>query len=367
MKHQDTGETRLSRYLHEKGNKLGVPVSGAFEITRKCDFNCKMCYVHSADTSSDIELSADEWLKIARDARGGGLLFLLLTGGEPFLRSDFPYLYKSLAKMGFVIDINSNASVISDEILDLFREYPPGRVNVTLYGSDEDAYKSLCGVEMFRSVIGNIKRLLAIGVDVILNYSINKYNIDDIDKVLDLGDRLDLTVRPTAYMFPSTRSKGDIGENEARLDPKATASAEVYCRKRRATAEQLKASAERYKYLEENDPYKDCEPSEGAVRCRAGRSSFWVNFDGTMSPCGMLTEPVISLKEHSFKECWDYIREKTAEIRLPSECSVCRYKDICHACAAKCYTETGAFNKVPPFICELAKNMSRVYRDEFLD
>ena len=39
-------EPYLSTYLHQKGRKLGLPISGTFELTARCNFDCPMCYVH---------------------------------------------------------------------------------------------------------------------------------------------------------------------------------------------------------------------------------------------------------------------------------------------------------------------------------
>ena len=48
-------------------------------------------------------LSLEQWLKIAREAKDAGMLFLLITGGEPFLWPQFWELYEALSEMGFLI------------------------------------------------------------------------------------------------------------------------------------------------------------------------------------------------------------------------------------------------------------------------
>ena len=85
-------EPYLSTYLHTKGRKLGLPIAGNFELTARCNFNCPMCYVHMTQEQVDAagrELTAREWLGIARAARDRGMVFALLTGGEPLIRRDF--------------------------------------------------------------------------------------------------------------------------------------------------------------------------------------------------------------------------------------------------------------------------------------
>lgn len=178
-------EPMLSRYLHSKGCKLGLPVSGNFELTPRCNFNCKMCYVHLSEEEQrrrGKELSADEWLAIAEKARDAGMVFLLLTGGEPLVRQDFRYLLAELKKMGLMVSVNSNASLINDDWLEFFKSEPPFRFNITLYGASNEAYERLCGRPAFDRVVENIRALKEIGIGVKLNVSLTQYNAADMEK-----------------------------------------------------------------------------------------------------------------------------------------------------------------------------------------
>ena len=75
-------EPKLISYLHSKGIEKGIPVSGTFELTSRCNFRCEMCYVHGENCKSK-ELSAEEWIALGECAKDAGTVFLLLTGGEP--------------------------------------------------------------------------------------------------------------------------------------------------------------------------------------------------------------------------------------------------------------------------------------------
>lgn len=131
-------------------------------MTARCNFNCRMCYIHDINSMNELkerELPVSWWLKTAEEARKEGLLFLLLTGGEAMLRADFRELYQELAQMGFRLVINTNGSLIDEKILELFRKYPPGRVNVSMYGASEETYKRLCGREMKERAARGIREL----------------------------------------------------------------------------------------------------------------------------------------------------------------------------------------------------------------
>ena len=64
------------------------PISGTFELSPMCNFSCKMCYIRrSPEEVSRLGglQSPAQWLDWAREARNAGMLWLLLTGGDPFL------------------------------------------------------------------------------------------------------------------------------------------------------------------------------------------------------------------------------------------------------------------------------------------
>ncbi|MGN1194472.1 MAG: radical SAM protein, partial [Acutalibacteraceae bacterium] len=162
-----TAEPIMSGFLHKRALERGVPISGAFELTSNCNFNCPMCYVHGFQKGRD-ELSAKEWLSLAQQAKKAGTLFLLLTGGEPLLRNDFEEIYVSLSKMGFMISINSNGSLVED-YMPLFKKYPPSRINISLYAADKETYKSFCRADKFEKVVSAIEMLKKEQISVRLN------------------------------------------------------------------------------------------------------------------------------------------------------------------------------------------------------
>ena len=180
-------EPILSKYLHAKGKKLGLPIAGTFELTPRCNFNCKMCYVHLTEAEQKRrgrELSADEWLTLAEQAKRAGTVFLLLTGGEPTLRPDFPLIYREIQKMGFVLSINSNGYLLQGELRELLLQAPPVRVSISLYGANNEAYERLCGVPAYDRVVENIRALREAGVDVRVTMSMTPANCAELSGVL---------------------------------------------------------------------------------------------------------------------------------------------------------------------------------------
>src|SRR5512145_945167 len=98
----------LVRDLIRRAAVRRQPASGTFELTERCNLSCRMCYVcqPSADAVwRSRELPAAQWLALAQQAAENGMVFLLLTGGEIFLRPDFFELYTPLTRMGLMLSL----------------------------------------------------------------------------------------------------------------------------------------------------------------------------------------------------------------------------------------------------------------------
>ncbi len=358
MKKANT-EPYIATYLHSKGRRLGLPIGGNFELTARCNFNCPMCYVHMTPeqlkASGREELTAKQWLDIAKAARDQGMVFALLTGGEPLVRKDFFEIYDGMREMGLLISINSNGSMLRGEILERFLENPPFRFNISLYGGSNETYRKMCGLPAYTSVKENIRKLRQAGVDVSLNLSITPYNKDDLAQIYRDAVELDVNVRASSYMYPSVRVNGEQYGCGNRLSCEESAKYSVVWDSLRFTEEEFAARAEALMRLEGMDR-EGCPLEEGeGVRCRAGSSSFWMTWDGRMLPCGMMTTPVVKPLEIGFDAAWEQIRRETAAIRTPAKCVSCAHKDICGACAAVYFTETGKFDEVPEYVCKRAE------------
>lgn len=353
-------EPAISRYLHEKGCRLGLPISGNFELTARCNFNCKMCYVHSAkDMQEQIsrELTADQWLSLASDAKDQGMIFLLLTGGEPFLRKDFEQIYRGLIKMGIVVSVNTNASLYNDDLSALFRAYPPMRINVSLYGGSEETYQNLCGNASFEKVCNHLKRMKDDDLKVRLNVSMTPDNVSDMEKIEKISRELQLQAKATSYMYPPVRITGQIGINEGRFDEETAGKVMAKWNYIRDTKEVFLQRAESIPDISNMESIYDCNSTKTeGVLCRAGRSSFWMTWDGRMLPCGTMDIEASYPLTAGFSKAWEEVLERTRQIRMPKECSSCVLKPYCGVCAANCKAETGEFSKRPEYLCEMAKS-----------
>ena len=353
-------EPRLTEYLHRKASITKTPISGTFELSPLCNMDCKMCYIKmSKEKQESIARlrTKEEWIELAQKAKEKGLLFLLLTGGEPFLVKDFKELYIELYKMGFCISINSNGTMIDENVIEWLKHYPPMRMNITLYGASDETYGRLCNNPRgFTQVTKALSLLKENNIQVKLNCSVTPYNKEDLKQMMDFAEEHDLPIQATSYMFPPLRKdETKIGQND-RFTAEDAALYGAYISAYSNGFDRFKEYIE-YGQLALYDTDDDCGVVEGDhMRCRAGITSFWMTWEGKMLPCGMIPEGGLDPWEVSFDEAWENAKNIVSEIILPVKCAGCGKKDECKACAAMVYTETGTYDKVPQYRCEMTKN-----------
>ena len=213
-------ETALTQYLLHKASRMCMPISGTFELTPMCNLACRMCYIRK--TRQEVEehprpmLTLEQWLKIAEEAKDAGMLYLLLTGGEPFLWPDFWELYERLISMGLLVSINTNGSLLDEAAVERLKAHPPTRVNITLYGASDETYQSLCQAKgMFRRVDRAISRLREAGIMVKLNCSLTPFNAADLAAMNQYAEERNLILEINSYMFPPLRRDPEqIGRNQ---------------------------------------------------------------------------------------------------------------------------------------------------------
>lgn len=333
---------------------LGIPVSGTFELTPRCNLRCKMCYVRLTPAQMaplGRELTADEWIEMGKQARDMGMMFLLLTGGEPTLRTDFAQIYEGLTKLGLSISINTNGTLITPEIRALWHKLPPAMVNVTLYGTCREDYENLCGdPHAFDRVVEGLNWLKSEGILVHLNTTMAPDNQHHWLQLEEFAQKMDLDLRMTVYCFPPVRrSECASCADFQRLSPKEAAKLSVQDMIFREGLDYVKKRATNLS----SPPREDCELEIGElISCMAGRSQFWLAWNGRMTPCGMLPEPAAYPAKDGFTAAWNALHEMTAQIRLCPDCVSCKEKKTCMNCAAVVYTETGSFNGKPEYMCQ---------------
>lgn len=361
---------RITKYLWNKAGKQRIPLTGSFELLPVCNFSCKMCYVRKSQkevSESGGLLPADYWFQIVDEAMELGLLFPLLTGGEPLLREDFQEILSGMLDRGLQVSINSNGSLINESMAKWLGSHKPVRMNITLYGASEDSYQQLCGNgEAFGKVYRAVKLLKQYQVPVKFNASITRYNIQDLEKIIQYAHSVDCPIEIASYMFPPVRRDPlSVGEND-RLTPEEAAWVKVKADYLQKDANWFYSQVMRYRHfvpLTEEMLDKQSSEEGHEINCRAGRCAFWIDWRGNIGNCGMYYAAEKNLKNCSFKDAWEYIVEQTNKVRYSPVCTNCPNFFLCHVCVAMVHNECGNENGRPEYLCRMNQAAAKYYQE----
>ena len=163
-----------------------------WNVTRRCNLKCVHCYAHAKNTSFDNELSTDQGKQLIDDLADFGSPVMLFSGGEPLVRKDLPQLAAYAVEKGMRAVVSTNGTLITPEMARNLKEIGLSYVGISLDGMEEinDRFRGVSGA--FRSALEGIKNSQAAGLKVGLRFTVNKFNVNEIPKIFQLLEEMDI-------------------------------------------------------------------------------------------------------------------------------------------------------------------------------
>lgn len=321
-------------FLSNKYRAKQLPLCGTLELTPRCNFRCKMCYVRLQPRQMKTigaEKTAREWTDLVGQAVKEGTLLFELTGGEVFLRPDFFDIYRFIVQNGGLPIVLSNASLLDEEKIRFLAEYPPYLFSFTMYGASNETYKKLCGIENgFDTVIRNFHMLKEAKIKLEFKMTLTKENIADYGAVREIANRngyalhYDYNIRNPIRGAHSEGKELGIGLGNLPV------------------------------FLDKN---YHARHSTGPFirRCGAYHASFFITWDGKMSLCATAFEPFTLPWRDGFRTAWKELCRKLDADTGPPEYENCDMKPYCNVCIGRLMAETGSSSVCSPVFCERAR------------
>lgn len=349
--------------------------SVVLQLSPMCNFNCGMCYAKM--TAQEIHQSGnhirsfDEWKPYIDAIADMDVYSIGLTGGECTMHPDFLKIYSYAYDKGLEIGVLTNGSLISDEMISLWKEKPPVSVSMTIYGATPEKYKEICKNEDgFYHVINNIMKLKNNGIKMILKSTVIKENYDDILEIdrfcRSIEEELKITTDIEQYDNCSSESftkhslslrNGESIQLLLYADQTGKTYDEIYSIREKS----IYTLGAQYRPIERIDKF--------GSPCSAGTNSCYINWLGLMQPCVTFDLFSKDPKDTGFKKCWEDLVEWTNNIPRLTECVNCLHRYRCRHCIAMHYNDTGELGKVSPRLCwkhnnpEEAERLENIYRD----
>lgn len=341
-------EEMQARFLRDQTR---WPLAGSLELTERCNLRCVHCYVNqpAGDTvRRRQELRSEQWFGILDQLADAGCLKLLMTGGEVLLHPDFSEIYGYAKSKGFLIAVFTNGTLISPEIAQLFYEWPPQTLSITMYGASEAVYERMTGVAgSYSKFMRGLGYLSEYEVPFQLKTVLTTVNEHEYEDMKEFAKGLELGLKHDSVLWP--RMDGTKEIRHLRLAPEKVVdfdlkNPESMCAWYAANKDSLAAPA-----------------SESLYVCGAGVRSFHINAYGNLGLCLLARAGSYSLVEGSFEEGWNRylpgLRHQPATKDL--DCRHCEIARLCAYCPAFAQWENGDPESVVEYLCEIAHRRAR--------
>lgn len=178
-------ESRNARRLRRKSEERGehIPPFLIGSITTACNLHCKGCYAranHHCQDDVGIQsrmLSARQWGDIFREAEELGIGFILLAGGEPFLRKDV--LMEAAKHRKILFPVFTNGTMFSDETMVLLDENR-NLIPVLSIEGNQELTDTRRGDGTYHKLMDSMQRLKEKGIVFAASVMVTKENYRDV-------------------------------------------------------------------------------------------------------------------------------------------------------------------------------------------
>jgi radical SAM protein with 4Fe4S-binding SPASM domain len=342
----------VSERLRAKATAGRIPVSGSFELTERCNLSCAQCYINRpADDAAALasELTRDQVFVVLDKLARAGCLWLAFTGGEPMLRPDFAEIYVRAKDLGFLVTVFTNATLVTQEIIELFTRLPPFTVEATVYGRTREVYERVTGVPgSFDRCMQGVQWLAGAGVRLEIKTTVSVLNREELGAIRQLAKDLGALFR--FEMMINNRLDGGRGADRLALEP-----SEI------ATMDLAEPQAREIRLAAAGEP-RDTGPGAALYTCGAGVRAFSVDSRGRLTPCVMVREPAFDLLGGEFADGFEGpIREAvTARRSATEQCAGCAVAAVCDHCPGWGLVENGDPEASVDFLCRVARERGRL-------
>lgn len=331
----------------------------AWEVTRSCNLNCVHCRAAAEKGPYPGQMGTERCMQILEEITRVGAPIVILTGGEPLLRSDIFEIAAKGTELGLRMVMATNGTCITPVITERMKQSGIRRVSISIDGStpeDHDKFRMMPGA--FHAALDGIQLLKKAAIEFQINTTITRHNAHQIEKILDLAVQAGAVAHHIFLLVPTGRARdmvhqeieaGDYEEllrwfyrmrEKVPLHLKATCAPHYYrILRQEAHARQQRVDFETYGL-------------DAVTRgCLGGTAFCFISHDGIVQPCGYLELNCGDLSQSSFGSIWhgsDLFRQLRDPSTYKGKCGRCEYLRSCGGCRARAFEATGDFLEEEP-------------------
>ncbi len=334
------------REMGAKALKLGIPLGVQLDLTYRCNERCVHCYLDHDDHGEMTTAEIKDLLDQMADA---GVFFLILSGGEIFLRKDLFEIVEHARMLLFSVKLKTNAVMIRKAKAERIAALGVESVQISVYSHRADVHDAITKLPgSFRRTIEGARLLKAAGVRVSFANVLMQHNANDYPEVQALAQRIgahytvDATITP---MMDGDRSILDLNIDAGTLeqvfhDSTLVGNAEEFC-------------------APPSGPLAEADALD-TLPCSAGHTACYVSPYGDVYPCVQFPLPSGNVRTTRFLDIWrnsPQLQEvRSITVADLQGCSTCVHGSSCSRCPGLAYMEG---NMRGPSIQDCEKSFAR--------
>ncbi|MBB5254650.1 PTO1314 family radical SAM protein [Sulfurisphaera ohwakuensis] len=166
-----------------------LPLIAGHKLLYSCNLRCRMCPFWRR--KDEKLLTLEEEVKMMDALQRAGVLFMGFEGGEPLLRRDLPEILKESSKR-FYTSLVTNGWLLKDRINEIKDYIDNLFVSIDGIGEIHDKLRGISG--SFERAIEGIKESVKREIPTSISFTLTNENIDEVFKVIELAEKLKVTV-----------------------------------------------------------------------------------------------------------------------------------------------------------------------------
>lgn len=356
-----TGETKWPEFIKEHFEDIRQPFTAGIEIWPECNFRCIHCYAESDRRNQSNSMSKDEILKIIDILIEHNCIEIFFTGGECLLHKDFFEIYRYAKECGLLVSVLTNGALINEQHIELWREFPPELISVTMYGASAETYKRITGNENgYKQFCSGIELLHKNKIPFEIKCIGMKQNLNDILKIREFARKYGLK---NAILAWDIRPMNDGNKEPVsyRVSAEEAFHIEMQDIERKNFWRQLA--------FDQNKESRTIRQKEGKLfLCAIAQQFVFITHDGYMQGCVKAIEPRYHLLKGNFDDGWKFLGQEFVDKKASDsfKCLDCNKFRYCAQCTAAFQDENGVPEMPVDFYCQLGELRKR-YMDEVVN
>ncbi len=284
-------------------------------------------------------------------------VMLILSGGEPLLRSDVYDLAAYASGKGMMVVLGTNGYYINAEIARKLKETGVSGVSISLDSTRPEIHDGIRQIQgAWDRAVTAVEICKAEGLSVQINTVVTKSNYDEIPELIQLARSLG--VRVFSPFFLVCTGKGEELTDISPEQYEELLSLIVRMQENRTGMMIRTRCAPTFRrILYQRNPEANLLKLD-AGKCMAGTSYCRVTPEGKVTSCPYMQASAGNVREQQFQEIWQNSSE-FASLRNPSlqgKCKVCEYQLLCGGCRARAYASHGSIMEEDPWCVHIPEN-----------